>query len=388
MASSSSSPSTSNEERKRRIVSALCKSKHLDPTKFLDNVVNDLKSLSINIVKTSLENNDEFNKWVTFAENFPSDPEACSKGLTQLNEHFLEKAVLVGGGYTPSEADVIVFSTVHPYVISLSDSDKKKLPHLLRWMDYIQSTHDLGELFKWIELEKTIFNPPSWPESEPSSKKADPDTKKAAPNAKTTKSGTEEKKSDVSKKQATGNAESATEKKLPEKVPDNKDAELSVTLLKIQIGLIRKASKHPSADSLLVEEIDVGEGKVRQVVSGLAKFCSPEDLTNRLVALITNVKPGKLRDVVSEGLVLCASNADHTAVEPLIVPEGAKIGECVTFAGYEGKPEDVLNPKKKQLDKITPNLFTDDKGVATFKGVPFMTSAGPCTSTIPNGSVK
>ncbi|PWA65023.1 Glutathione S-transferase/chloride channel, C-terminal [Artemisia annua] len=379
----SSSSSNSNDDRKRTIVSALCKSKHLDPTKFLDNVVNDLKSLSIN-------NNDEFNKWVAFAENFPSDPEACSKGLTQLNEHFLEKAVLVGGGYTPSGADIIVFSTVHPYVISLPDSDKKNLPHLLRWMDYIQSTHDLGELFKWIELEKTTFIPPAWVEPEPSSKKAEPDTKKAASNAKATKSGADtEKKSDVPKKQATGNAEAATEKKkLPEKVPDNKDAELSVTLLKIQIGLIRKASKHPSADSLLVEEIDVGEGKVRQVVSGLAKYCSPEDLKNRLVALITNVKPGKLRDVVSEGLVLCASNADHTAVEPLIVPEGAKIGECVTFAGYEGKPEDVLNPKKKQLDKITPNLFTDDKGVATFKGVPFMTSAGPCTSTIPNGSVK
>ncbi|PWA71260.1 Glutathione S-transferase/chloride channel, C-terminal [Artemisia annua] len=247
------SSSNSNDERKRTIVSALCKSKHLDPTKFLDNVVNDLKSLSINIVKTSLENNDEFNKWVAFAENFPSDPEACSKGLTQLNKHFLEKAVLVGGGYTPSEADVIVFSTVHPYVISLSDSDKKKLPHLLRWMDYIQSTHDLGELFKWIELEKTTFIPPAWVEPEPSSKKAEPDTKKAASNAKATKSGADtEKKSDVPKKQATGNAEAATEKKkLPEKVPDNKDAELSVTLLKIQIGLIRKASKHPSADRLL-----------------------------------------------------------------------------------------------------------------------------------------
>ncbi|GJY97289.1 arabinose kinase [Tanacetum coccineum] len=44
--------------------------------------------------------------------------------------------------------------------ISLSDSDKKKLPHLLRWMDYIQSTHDLEELFKWIELEKVTFNLP------------------------------------------------------------------------------------------------------------------------------------------------------------------------------------------------------------------------------------
>lgn len=50
-------------------------------------------------------------------------------------------------------------------------------------------------------------------------------------------------------KQATGKTEAATEKKkLPEKVPDDKDKELSVSLLKIQVGLICKASKHPSAD--------------------------------------------------------------------------------------------------------------------------------------------
>ncbi|GJS04477.1 glutathione S-transferase [Tanacetum coccineum] len=47
-----------------------------------------------------------------------------------------KQAVIVDGGYTPSKANIIVFSTVHPYGISLSDSDKKKLPHLLRWMDY------------------------------------------------------------------------------------------------------------------------------------------------------------------------------------------------------------------------------------------------------------
>lgn len=34
------------------------------------------------------------------------------------------------------------------------------------------------------------------------------------------------------------------------------------------------------------------------------------------------------------------------------------------------------------------HLFTDDKGVATFKGIPFMTSAGPCTSSISKGTVK
>ncbi|MCH97873.1 putative methionine--tRNA ligase-like, partial [Trifolium medium] len=113
-----------------------------------------------------------------------------------------------------------------------------------------------------------------------------------------------------------------------------KETELSVSLLNIQVGLIRKAWKHPSADSLLVEEIDVGDAKLRQVVSGLAKYCNPDELTNRRVALITNVKPGKLRDVTSEGLVLCASNEGSTIVEPLLPPEGAKIGERVSFAGY------------------------------------------------------
>ncbi|PNX69813.1 putative methionine-tRNA ligase-like protein, partial [Trifolium pratense] len=54
----------------------------------------------------------------------------------------------------------------------------------------------------------------------------------------------------------------------------------------------------------------------------------------------------------------------------------------------DGKPEDVLNPKKKQLEKITPNLFTDDNGVATFKGIPFMTSGGPCTSSISRATIK
>ncbi|CAH1438825.1 unnamed protein product [Lactuca virosa] len=384
-------------ERKQKIVSALCKSRSLDPAKFLDDVKNDLKSLSLNIVKAALENNVDFNKWVTFAENFPSDPEACLKGLSQLNEYLTEKSVLVGGGSTPSEADIIVFSTVHPYVISLAVSDKNKLPHLMRWMDYIQNKHDLKELFEWILVEKAPFDPPlakvtAKVEGESSTKKAESSTKTAESNTKASSSKAEaQKKSDGSKKQP----ETATEKKkLPEKAADEKEKEkekekeLSVSLLKIQVGLIRKASKHPSADSLLVEEIDVGESKCRQVVSGLAKFCTPEELTNRLVALITNVKPGKLRDVVSEGLVLCASNADHTVVEPLVVPQGAKIGECVTFSGHEGKPEDVLNPKKKQLDKITPNLFTDEKGVATFKGAPFMTSAGPCTSSIPKATIK
>jgi len=44
------------------------------------------------------------------------------------------------------------------------------------------------------------------------------------------------------------------------------------------VGLIRKAEKHPDADSLYVEEIDVGEGAPRTVVSGLVKFIPLEEM--------------------------------------------------------------------------------------------------------------
>jgi aminoacyl tRNA synthase complex-interacting multifunctional protein 1 len=365
--------------RKTIIVSALCARLSLDPKVFLANTESDLKSLCISILKSSpkyasLEDNTELMKWIEFADSFSVKPETCISALEKINEDLIQKSVLLGGGLQPSEADTIVYLAILSSLITLPDSDKLKLPHLMRWADYIQewSMEDVVKQLEKVSIKKAPFDPPviapvAKVEKESNSKKGVQGTKE--------------------KKVATGN-EAAAEKKQQEKAGDEKDKEVCVSLLRIQIGLIRKAYKHPSADSLLIEEIDVGEAKVRQVVSGLAKYFSPEDLTNRLVALITNVKPGKLRDVVSEGLVLCASNEDHSVVEPLTVPEGAKIGECVTFSGHDGKPEDVLNPKKKHLDKITPNLFTDENGVATFKGIPFMTSGGPCSSSIPKATIK
>ncbi|KAL3334482.1 hypothetical protein AABB24_030956 [Solanum stoloniferum] len=382
-------------DRKQNIVSALCKHLSmlsLDPNSYSTNLDKDIKSLCIDIFNSSpsgpsITKDNELMKWVEFASNFPVDSGTSLKALSELNEDLSKKSVILGNGMKISEADIVVFAAVHSSVISLSNSDRNKLPYLLRWMDYIQTKGDVGDAFQKILLEKVQFEPPAAKsvkkvEVESNAKKTDTETKPASSSDVDSK-----KKSNTGVKKAAADNQTSAEKKLPEKV-DDKDKDISVSLLKLQIGHIKKAWKHPSADSLLVEEIDVGEAKCRQVVSGLAKFCSPEQLTNRLVVLVTNMKPSKLRDVTSEGMVLCASNEDHTVVEPLIAPEGAKVGECISFAGHDGKPEDVLNPKKKQFEKIAVNLFTDDKGVATFKGIPFMTSAGPCTSSIPRATVK
>ncbi|XP_027942565.1 aminoacyl tRNA synthase complex-interacting multifunctional protein 1 [Vigna unguiculata] len=383
----------SADSRKKSVVLALCKYLSLDPSVVpAESLDSDIKSLYLKIKEASghgVDNTDEVLKWVSFAEAFPVANDACFENLKRLNDELSGKSVVLGNGLKPSEADVIVYSVIHSSLVNLSDTNKEKLSHVLRWMDYIQNKQEFVGLFEKILLQKPGFEPPVT--KAVGVLEADLKSKTDQSIKNVSKSETEPSKD---KNKAEGKATAADKEpnkakaKPAEKEVAGKENEVSVSLLNIQVGLIRKAWKHPSADSLLVEEIDVGEAKVRQVVSGLAKYFSPDELTNRRVVLITNVKPGKLRDVVSEGLVLCASNEGPTVVEPLIPPEGAKIGERISFTGIDGKPEDVLNPKKKQLEKITPHLFTDDKGVATFKGIPFMTSGGPCTSSIPRATIK
>lgn len=60
--------------------------------------------------------------------------------------------------------------------------------------------------------------------------------------------------------------------------PKTIEAEISVSRLDIRVGLIKKVQKHPDADSLYVEEIDVGEESARIVVSGLVKYIPLEEM--------------------------------------------------------------------------------------------------------------
>lgn len=62
------------------------------------------------------------------------------------------------------------------------------------------------------------------------------------------------------------------------KVSAPADAEISISRLDIRVGLITKVQKHPDADSLYVEEIDVGEPRPRTVVSGLVKYIPLEEM--------------------------------------------------------------------------------------------------------------
>jgi aminoacyl tRNA synthase complex-interacting multifunctional protein 1 len=77
-------------------------------------------------------------------------------------------------------------------------------------------------------------------------------------------------------------------------------------------------------------------------------------------------------------MVLCASNADHTAVEIMEPPADAPIGERVTFDKYVGEPEPENKiAKKKIFEAVAPDLKTNAEGICVWKDATSQTSAGP-----------
>ncbi|KZV20431.1 putative methionine--tRNA ligase, partial [Dorcoceras hygrometricum] len=173
------------------------------------------------------------------------------------------------------------------------------------------------------------------------------------------------------------------------KVSSPAETEISISRLDIRVGLIIKARKHDAADSLYVEEIDVGESKPRTVVSGLVKYIPLDEMQNRKVCVLCNLKPAAMRGIKSEAMVLAASNSDHTKVELVEPPPAAIVGERVTVQGYEGSPDSVLNPKKKVWETVQVDLQTSKELVACYKDLPLTTSAGVCrVSSISEGSIR
>lgn len=157
----------------------------------------------------------------------------------------------------------------------------------------------------------------------------------------------------------------------PTKIKGNANTvdEVTPSKLDIRVGKIVEVSRHPDADALYVEKIDLGEEEPRTIVSGLVNFVPIEEMQNRDVVVLCNLKPAKMRGIESKGMVLCASVDEPKQVEPLIPPEGSKAGDRIVIEGYEsGEPDDVLNPKKKIWDKLQVDLKTNDGRIAVWQG--------------------
>ena len=79
--------------------------------------------------------------------------------------------------------------------------------------------------------------------------------------------------------------------------------------IQIRVGEVLKCEKVKKAKKLLVSQIRVGN-EVRQIVSGISLHYTPEEMVGKKVAVITNLKPAKLCGLISEGMILAASDDD------------------------------------------------------------------------------
>ncbi len=84
--------------------------------------------------------------------------------------------------------------------------------------------------------------------------------------------------------------------------------------VKLKLGKVLVAERAPNSDKLLRLEVDCGEGKPRQILAGIAEHYAPEALVGRSIVVVANLAPRKMRGLVSEGMVLAASDANGLSV--------------------------------------------------------------------------
>ena len=96
----------------------------------------------------------------------------------------------------------------------------------------------------------------------------------------------------------------------------------------LRVARVVKADHVEGADKLIRLELDIGDGRNRQVFAGLKAYYKPEELVGKLIVMIANLAPRKMRFGLSEGMVLAASyQSDKGAGVYLITPfEGAQPG--------------------------------------------------------------
>lgn len=288
-----------------------------------------------------------------------------------LNESLKDKTYIVGT--KPTEADIVVFKAVFP---KASTYDVAAQRHVLRWIDLVQNTLLDSQLPEDQKL-KIDFDAVVPREIKEKKKKKKDSQDGAKPEAKNAAEHKKEKKDDgkphgkpdaeTIARQKAAKAAKKAKKAANKAASEPVKAEPVPSMIDLRVGFIEKAIKHPDADSLYVSTIHMGDDEPRTVCSGLVKYVPLEEMQQRYVIVIANLKPVKMRGIKSSAMVLCASDEDHGIVEFVNPPAGSQAGDKIFFEGYDGTPEKVLTPKKKIWETCQPRFTTNENHEVIYK---------------------
>ena len=122
--------------------------------------------------------------------------------------------------------------------------------------------------------------------------------------------------------------ELAKEEEKKEQKMEEKEPVLNISIddffkAKLAVGEILACEKVEKADRLLKSTVKIGD-EVRTIVSGIAKFYTPEEMVGKRVVIVTNLEPRKIRGIESKGMILCACSGEHGSEDEklcVITPE-------------------------------------------------------------------
>ena len=87
--------------------------------------------------------------------------------------------------------------------------------------------------------------------------------------------------------------------------------------IELRTGQITEVKQHPDAEKLLAMKVDLGETEPRSIVAGIANRFTPEELLNQKVTAVANLKPSKLRGILSQGMLLAAGG---DRLQSMVIP--------------------------------------------------------------------
>lgn len=155
--------------------------------------------------------------------------------------------------------------------------------------------------------------------------------------------------------------------------------------------MIKSCRRHEASDKLYISDIDINQESTIQVCSGLVPFIPIEQMSQRRVVVVTNMRNRKLRGEVSQGMILAAESSksegermkgagetretgeteetgetNNTIVEPVDPPKSSIVGERLYFDGLDKKFEPP-KLKDKVWEFLQPKLATNEKGQVVFE---------------------
>ena len=138
----------------------------------------------------------------------------------------------------------------------------------------------------------------------------------------------------------------------------------------LRVGEYRKVWVHPERPDMYCCEIDLGNGEVRTIGSGVASYMSQDLITGQCLVFY-NLKPRVMKGFTSNGMVLFACAEDHKSFELVHPPKGSKAGDRLFLEGDQptAVPPLLSNGQYKKLKERSFKTFlTTDKGLCHFGG--------------------